>query len=378
MNKNIKRKINALLLVLVLVLLQLFAFAGCSLPVSNSDKSSSDLSSLFGSETTGSSTDESATSTESTTGTTTQQSNTTDSQAVQTVTKPGTIPVVLYYQDADGYLIPVTRWVEKQQGIAKAALAGLTDSAITREELQYFGLYPVIPVNTDILGISIKEGTATVDFDKNVLNLADKGSEQRMLTSMVYTLTGFKTITGVRFLINGYEQKTMKNGTDMSGIFDRSRMMINSTEDISGSDMHKADVFLLRRANDNYTYFVPVSVTYTSENTEPDPLKLFEMLLQKPGDDNLFSEIPQGTEISSTSLKNGILTVDFNESIAESGGNAKEEAIMRQILYTAGQLKDVTKVKMLIDGKTLEMSEGTDLSAPVGVPTSINSVIDAN
>lgn len=377
MNKNIKRKITAILLVFALVLLQLLVFTGCSLPASNNDKSLSDLSSLFGGETT-SSTVESGASTESTTGTTSQESNTADSQAVQTVTKPGTIPVVLYYQDADGYLIPVTRWVEKQQGIAKAALAGLTDSAITREELQYFGLYPVIPVNTDILGINIKEGIATVDFDKNILNLGDKAGEQRMLNSMVYTLTGFKTITGVRFLINGYEQKTMKNGTDMSGIFDRSRMMINSTEEINRSDMHKADVFLLKRANDNYTYFVPVSVAYTGENTEPDPLKLFEMLLQKSGDENLFSEIPQGTEISSTSLKNGILTADFNASIAESGGNTKEDAIIRQILYTAGQLKGVSKVKMLINGKTPEMSEGTDLSAPVGIPTSINSVIDAN
>ena len=74
------------------------------------------------------------------------------------------IPVTLYYQDIDGYLIPMTRWVDKQPGIARAALDGLTDSAITREELRYYGIYPVLPVNTEVLGINIKDGIAIVDL----------------------------------------------------------------------------------------------------------------------------------------------------------------------------------------------------------------------
>lgn len=379
MIKNLKGKISAIIMVFLLISLQVFAFTGCSLPAASTGKETTGTSSRNVSETTGQNTDGSAKLTESTTGTVSQESNTANNQqqAVQTGTKTGRIPVVLYYQDADRFLVPVTRWIEKQQGIAKAALAGLTDSAINREELQYYGLYPVIPVNTDVLGINIKEGIATVDFDKNLLNFKDKASEKTMLTSVVYTLTSFKTISGVRFLVNGYEQKELNNGTNISGIFYRDEMMINTGETLDGIDVHKTDVYMLKKANENYTYFVPVSVAYKGENTEPDPLKLFELLTKKTGNESLYNEIPEGTEISNASVKGGILTVDFNSKLAGyGGGNTREDAVVRQILYTSGQLKGVTKVRLLIDGKKAELPEGTDLSSPVSIPSSINGVID--
>ena len=48
--------------------------------------------------------------------------------------------ITLYYRNKEGLLVPVTRKVMKQEGLAKAAISGLVDEAITREQLVYYGL----------------------------------------------------------------------------------------------------------------------------------------------------------------------------------------------------------------------------------------------
>jgi Spore germination protein len=282
------------------------------------------------------------------------------------------IPVTIYYQDADGYLVPMTRWVDKQPGIANAAVSGLIDSAITREELQYFGVYPVLPINTDILGINIKEGIATVDFSKQLLDYDNADIESNIVTSVVYTLTEFSTISSVRILINGFPVDKLTYGTDISKPLSRSDLPINGK--VSAGEA-KAEIYCFKKANEGFTYLLPVSVKADSIDVS-NAGTLVKLLLNGESDEKIQSEIPENSEVLGYSIKNGVLVLDFNSKFIEYGGNAREEGILKQIVYTVRQVKGISLVKLTVNGKSVLLPEGTDISSGIAIPKTINDFID--
>lgn len=286
------------------------------------------------------------------------------------------LSVVLYYQDGDGYLVPMTRRIEKQEGIARAAVSGLTDSAITREELQYYGLYPVLPVNTDVQGINIKDGTATIDFSKSLLGYKDEASEKNIVASVVYTLTEFSTVDNVRILVNGYPQGTLKYGTDISGLLNRKNVSVNSAGTPTVSNRAKADIYCFKRANEGFTYLLPVSREYGAAGEQLKPDVLVNLLLAQKTDEKLQSEMPSDAKLLGSSRDNEILTLNFDSAFTKYGGTAKEEGILKQLAYTLGQLDGTDRIKLQVEGAPAELPEGTDISKGLAVPKTINDYID--
>lgn len=284
-------------------------------------------------------------------------------------------PVTVYYQDGDGYLIPMTRWIQMQQGIARAAVSLGIDSAIAREEVAYYGVYPVIPVDTDILGIDIRDGIATIDFDRNLLNYNNAASERNIIASIVYTLTEFKTIGKVRILVNGYPQDILKYGTNVSEALGREDITINADASLLKDGSDKADIFLFKKANEGFTYLVPVSVSDT-ESAGGLPEMLVKQLLGKDSEDSLYTEMPEGVALLKYSTDNGVLTLDFSENFTDYGGNAREEGILKQLAYTVRQVEGIKRMMILVEGQRVELPEGTDISTGLAIPATINDVMD--
>ncbi len=282
------------------------------------------------------------------------------------------IPVTVYYQDRDGYLIPMTRWIQMQQGIAKAAVSLNVDSAVAREEVAYYGVYPVMPMGTDILGIDIKDGIATIDFDRHLLSYGNAASERNIIAAIVYTLTEFKTIGKVQILINGYMQGILKYGTNISGALERKDVIINNDASLQAVGSGKADVFLYKMTNEGFTYLVPVSVT----DSAITPENMVKRLLGINAEGGLYTEIPDGAKLLECRINNDVLTLNFNNSFSDYVGNEKDEGILKQLAYTLRQVEGIRKLKILIEGRKLEMSEGADISAGLVIPATINDVID--
>lgn len=286
------------------------------------------------------------------------------------------LSITLYYRDSENCLIPVTRRVARQEGIARAAINGLIDNALNREGIEYFGLYPVLPKGTEILGINIKEGLGTIDFNNEFLKYASETDERSIIASVVYTLTEFKTIEGVRILVNGYAKEKLKYGTDISGVLNRSNVLINAARVNLKEGLKKADVYLLKNIRDSFVYILPCSKEYSGTADENLPAEIAGFLKETAGDGNLYSEIPPEVKLVGSSIKNGLLTVNFNEEILNYGGRSKEDGILSQILYSMKQIKGVERIRILVDGKALVLPEGTDISREIPVPAVINDIID--
>ncbi len=284
--------------------------------------------------------------------------------------------ITLYYRNKEGLLVPVTRKVSKQEGLAKAAINGLVDQALTREQLAYYGLYPVLPKGTTIKGLSIKNGNAIIDFSKEFLNSANKNDEQMILSSVIYTLTGFKTISNVEIRVQGKTLNRLVNGTDLSQVFNRQNTFINTEETELKDGCVKCDLYYMVYGNKELNYLVPVSKQIEKTENNQLPVVMFSELVKKPSVTKYYTSFPEGTKLLSYDEQNGLVTLDFSSQIGNYGGSEKEQSLLNQIYYTVSQLKGIKKVKMLIDGKETTLPEGTEVAAAKILSSTINKVID--
>ncbi|HOM01964.1 MAG TPA: GerMN domain-containing protein [Acetivibrio sp.] len=282
------------------------------------------------------------------------------------------IAVTVYYRDSDNHLIPITRDIYKEEGIAKASLKCMIDNDLNRSEVKTLGLYPVFPEGTEILGMNIKDGIATVDFNSSILEYKDKAAENNIVAGIVYCLTEFKTIDGVKILIEGMEKEKLQYGTDISGILDRDNVLINSDKVNLADKLKKADIYMFKYINDKNEFILPVSMEYIGVSKEQLPGEIIRMLALKPANERIYSLIPSGVEVLGSRIEEGLLTLDLNKEIKNYGGTAREEGILKQILYSMKQLKNVDRIRILIEGKKDHLPEGTDISGELLIPAEIN------
>jgi hypothetical protein len=106
-----------------------------------------------------------------------------------------------FFLRRDGGLLPVLREVPKTVQVATAAmnalLAGPTD--VENDDR----ISNAVPKATQLLGLSIKDGVATVDLSGDFDGGGGAAAAEYRLGQVVYTLTQFPTITSVLFQIDG-------------------------------------------------------------------------------------------------------------------------------------------------------------------------------
>lgn len=284
--------------------------------------------------------------------------------------------VTLYYKNKDGLLVPVTRSVLKQEGMAKAAISGLVDDAVNRERLDYYGLYPVLPKGTKIKGMTIKNGKAVVDFSKELLDIQSSQDEQTALSSIVYTLTGFKTISGVSIKVEGKNVDRLKNGTMLYDLQDRSNTFINASNMQLKEGFVKCDLYYVANEDNKFNYLIPVSAQLQKTGQDELPGLIFTELCKKPSASKYFTSIPQNTKLLSCDWKNNSVILNFSSEISNYGGSEKEDKLINQIYYTINQIKGISSIRILIDGKETVLPEGTEVASAKALPVAFNRVMD--
>ena len=116
----------------------------------------------------------------------------------------GTIVIRAYYA-LDGEvgvegLVPTLWEVPETTAVARAAMETLLRGEILAD---YDRLSTAIPAGTRLLGLSIKDGVATVDLSREFESGGGSASAFRRLGQVVYTLTQFSTVRSVLFQVEG-------------------------------------------------------------------------------------------------------------------------------------------------------------------------------
>lgn len=267
---------------------------------------------------------------------------------------------ILYYQNDDGYLVPVMRKIPWEEGIAKAALSYMMDTKEQQKDLMAMGLKALMPGNTEINGLSIKDGLAKIDFKNDTVQFENPVSESNMVQGIVLTLCEFPAIDKVQFMFDGKIKQSMKNGTDVSKPLAPQDINLEMGQNIKNGE-GKLTVFFHSTSDTQYDYLVPVTRIISASELALDTA--IGELLKGPKSSNVLKmDIPQGTKLLDTKIENGTAYINFNKEFSALGNEPRSEAIvMKSIAMTAKQFSGVDYVKIMVDGKEYEGVEQLNL-----------------
>ena len=133
----------------------------------------------------------------------------------------GEMMVVRAYYVLDGVvgvegLVPTLREVPKTTGVARAAMEALLDSSPILDAYQQIST--AIPAGTRLLGLSIRDGVATVDLSREFESGGGSATMSYRLGQVVYTLTQFPTVDSVLFQVDGTTVTTFgSEGIELAG-----------------------------------------------------------------------------------------------------------------------------------------------------------------
>ena len=260
-------------------------------------------------------------------------------------TSADTQPTVVYYQDGEGYLVPVTRQIPKTGGIAKATLAMMVASSQNDLAAARLGLKTTVPEGTTI-DLDISGGKARVDLSKAALNCLDAEQETLMVQSVAQTLCQFDSVEEVSFLFDGQKRSKLTHGTDVSGVFTGASLNLESVETMAGAGAQAVRLYF---PSANGRMLVPVTRTvYSDADVTTAVLELAKG--PKP-DSGLASPLPDNCGLLGVTMKNGVVTINFTKEFMEAAQGENGTQALRAVLFTAAQFPGVKQVKIAVEGK---------------------------
>lgn len=269
-------------------------------------------------------------------------------EQTMTDTQVETVSTVVFYEDGEGYLVPVTRQVPKTDGIAKATLGLMVKDSQNDMQAARLGLRTVIPEGTTF-DIDISNGRANVNVSKEALSCSSAAQETLMVDAITNAMSCFSTVDEVTLEFDGQKRSKLTYGTDVSGVFSGGNLNLESVETFS----EDAGLVQLYFPSANGRLLVPVTrAVFSNADVSTAVLEL----AKGPKDDSgLERALPENCGIKSVTMKDGTVTLNFSKEFKETleGSDGGDQAI-RAILFTCSQFPGVKKVEVLVEGEKLE------------------------
>ena len=259
---------------------------------------------------------------------------------------------VMYFKNDDGFLVPVMRKIPWEEGIARATLMNMIDSAELRETLAPTGLLPIIPVGTEILGISVNNdtGLCKVDFSETALNNQSDKDEENFIKGVVYTLTEFPSINEVQILVGGKALSSTTYGNDISRPLARENINLIGNP---GDGSSKVVVYYKGMDTEEYEYYIPVTIPTLAPVA--NVYSALDLLFEgPPADMGLYSDIPRGIMLHGVEVKDGTAYVDISyDGYTSNIEDGIISDIIKNVGLTLSQFEDIDNVELLIDGEVI-------------------------
>lgn len=296
-------------------------------------------------------------------------------QGAETAVAKDTVSRELYLFDKNGFVVPQTVTVPKTVEVAKQALEYLVDGGPITELLPN-GFRAVLPAGTMINGVNLKEDTIVVDFSKEFRNYSAE-DEMKILQAITYTLTQFENIKKVKIQINGYDQTNMPvNGTPINEGTSRAGGINFDNGDIVDVMNSKAVTLYFLGQNGDNTYFVPVTRRIDKNENNSYAATVKELIKGPNALTGLYTELHDDIALlEEPTYKNGVVTLNFNESILSSlQGTALSQNILNELVFSLTEQTGVESVAIKVNGEEKVLNEqGSEISAPVSRPKSVNT-----
>lgn len=288
----------------------------------------------------------------------------------------GVLPLQLYFlEEESDYLVPVTVFAPWTEGVARASLEKLVGGPSPGQEMNY-GLRTLLPPTTKILGLTIRDGRALVDFNAAFLDYNPE-REREVLNSVIFTLLQFPTVEEVEFWINGEALENFPGGTPGRNPFGRERgINLEVDEDVGDlENTTRVALYFCMVLGDQDIFYVPISRVVSGERDIVQAT--VEELIQGPRQGtSLFSDLPSKTAVREISVNGSIAEIDLSRELLNyQGGRSGEENIKNQLVLTLTEIPGIEKVQVRVEGESVILTYNTSFLEPMPRPLVINPLI---
>ncbi len=251
---------------------------------------------------------------------------------------------VVYLIDKNNYVSEVSIALDNDvfEEKLKEKLEILTDNK--KSDKLPKGFKSVIPGNTKVLSLEVKDDIVTVDFSKELLSVSSM-DEEKLIEAIVYTLTEEESISKVIIKVEGKVLERLPNSNKLlPNVLDRT-YGINKNYDINNLYNLTKTTIYYSGEEDGIKYYVPVT-KITNNNDEKVTVIVNELKSSLLYQSNLSSYLSNKAQLKKYELEEEVMNLTFNDKIFDS---IYDKNILEEVVYTIGKsIKENYNVKSVV------------------------------
>lgn len=234
---------------------------------------------------------------------------------------------VVYLLDNDNYVSKVVSYFDTKS-IKEEAQKKLDILINGDKSLNEFN--SIIPKTTKINNIKIDKDNIYIDFSNDIKTI-NKYIEEKMIESIVFTLTEIDGINNIYLTIENNPYNELNNGKKINYPLTRD-FGINKEYDISSlSNITKTTIYFTKEIND-YKYYVPVTKINNISSSKIDII-ISELKSSVNAQNNLNSYVSNSLSLESYKIEDETLSLVFNNYIFSDSNNN----ILEEVKYTISE-----------------------------------------
>ena len=260
----------------------------------------------------------------------------------------------IFLIDKNGYISKTNIQISKKKkgDIIDELIETLTINGKYQDKIPN-GFNAILPVDTKLLDKQIDDNILTLNFSKELLE-TKKELEERVIESIIYTMTSVEGIDYIKIKIEGnLLTKLPKSGKLLDETLDRN-FGINKMYNIDKiKNVKKVIIYYSNKTNEDNTYYIPVTKYI---NSDEDKIKIIidELTSKISYESNLMSYLNYNAKLLDYSFNEDELDLNFNEYLFDSEDNKKVlEEVIYSISYSIMDNYEVSKINFYVNNEEI-------------------------
>ena len=234
----------------------------------------------------------------------------------------------IYMLDNNNYVSEVLHEINADTLIDK--LRCKLESITNSEENKIKNFKGLIPANTKVLSIDVKDKVCTVDFSKELLGVSAL-VEEKMIESIVYTLTSIKGIDKIKIQVDSSPLTKLPNSKEQLPEELDKNYGINKTYDlVTTNNIISYTTYYVNKYNNN-EYYVPVTKYINNKDNDIIKIIIKELSSSPIYETNLMSYLNAGAVLEDYELLDNNLKLNFNELLLN---DINKKNLLEEVIYT--------------------------------------------
>lgn len=202
-----------------------------------------------------------------------------------------------------------------------------------------------IPNSVAVLGYSVVDGIAKIDFDEKYYELNSK-RELLCRAAVVLTLMQIENLDYVAFTING-NPCVGKDGTYLSAMNE-----LDFVSDIGNKKVKAVSDFTLYFSNENGTALKEYKLKNIVYGDRTKEQFIINQLIKGPKEEGYYKTISSKVKVLSVVTANHICYVDFDENFLTEQSPVSAKMVIYSIVNSLLELDEIHRVQLSVRGET--------------------------